>query len=79
MKTGKVNRPKRSHSGSAKVRPEYPITDSFASRELPKPHVRKAHDNPKRSFDATPTRAPDGKMPTHMSPNRGSGKEHRIK
>jgi len=81
MKVGKANRPKRTSSGEKqKDRPEYPITDSFASSSIPSFAKRHFKTNGKSGFHTHPGQPPAGHMkPRTAEPNRGSGKEHRAK
>ena len=58
MKHGRGHPGKESNRQSA--RPEYPITDSFAPKSIPKRAARKASSYTKSAFNTTPTR-PSGK------------------
>jgi hypothetical protein len=79
MKHGKPNRPKRTAEVQSPfpVDPEYPITDSFASREIPSFRTRRASDNPKSGFNTVPTKASRSGMAEFVkvsAPERGRGK-----
>lgn len=57
--------------------PEYPITDEFARREMPKFTERRRHDNPKSGWNCEPTHASRSGMARFDRPgpvNRGAGK-----
>jgi hypothetical protein len=78
MHVGKVNRPKRSGDGAGNMprRPEYSITDSFASDSIPSFEARKSATNNKRGFTSKPARSSTihkiAERPP--APSRGHGK-----
>jgi hypothetical protein len=81
MKVGKVNRPKRtSPTGSGlNPKPDYPITDSFASKEIPSFTTRRSHTNNKSGWNTTPAKPPAGRLAQTVSgPERGRGKTVRF-
>jgi hypothetical protein len=81
-RSGRPNRPKKTYEVQYPFAnaPEYPITDEFASREIPTFGARRAKDHPKTGWNCVPTRAPIGGFATIESPpsvTRGTGKEIR--
>lgn len=57
--------------------PEYPITDDFASKEIPKFTVRRRANNPKTGFNCEPAHASRSGLASFERPgaiSRGSGK-----
>jgi len=77
MHVGKANRPKRTSEASIgiKNKPEYPLTDSFASKTIPGFSSRHAKTNGKTGFYTCPAKPPAGRLAQRpKAPNRGSGK-----
>jgi hypothetical protein len=58
------------------ARPEYPITDSFASDSIPSFATRRANTNNKSGFNVIPARSPAGRLANRAETpvSRGSGK-----
>src|SRR3974390_3160036 len=81
MKVGKVNRPKRSASAGPVLpsKPEYPITDDFASREIPSFATRRHNTNNKSGWNTKPGKPQGGRRLAEKvsSPERGRGIEMR--
>jgi hypothetical protein len=48
--------------GPFQAEPEYPITDDFASEDIPKYSTRRANTNAKSGFNTTPARPPAGRL-----------------
>ncbi len=59
MKVGKANRPKRTSPTGHGISPkaEYPITDSFAPKSIPKFSARKTSSHTKSGFNSKPLRS----------------------
>jgi hypothetical protein len=80
MKVGKANRPKRTAEDTTGLNAQprtYPITDSFASREIPGFKARRRVDNPKTGWNTKPTHASISGAADFVkvsSPERGRGK-----
>lgn len=79
MHVGKANRPKRTAEVQLDhhIPREYPITDEFASQEIPHFAQRRANTNAKTGFNSVPARPPAGRLaqPPPYSPCRGYGRE----
>lgn len=77
MHVGKVNRPKRTSEPHMGIppKPEYPITDSFASDSIPGFDERRRKTNNKSGFNSKPARPPAGRLAQRApKPSRGHGK-----
>jgi hypothetical protein len=78
MHVGKVNRPKRAAVVGTAIapKPEYPITDSFASSSIPSFATRRANTNNKSGWNTEPSRPPHGGNAEFVkvsAPERGRG------
>jgi len=81
MHVGKANRPKRTADNGEgldrHIPREYPLTDEFASHEIPGFATRRANTNNKSGFNVAPAHPPAGRLaqPPPYSPCRGYGRE----
>ena len=66
--------PKAQGGAMAKAKPEYPISDSFASKGIPSLEKRKKMHNPKYGFHTEPARASHHHAQRPPKPSRGSGR-----